>query len=218
MADINKLLGSLLSSGAATGFAGGVAGSMLTSKSGQKMGKKALKLGGVAAVGALAYTAYNRYNKSQSVAATAASETHTAAITPAPQGSAFMPEQRDKLANDTLGLVLVRAMIAASRADGKMDAQESQVIFQKIEALGLDGDDQALMVAEMSHPVDMDSIVNSSTGPEVSAEIYTASLLAVDVDNSSEKSYLAMLAARLQIPARLVTEIEKQVASQKALV
>lgn len=55
MADMNKLLGRLLGSGAAGGFAGGLAGglagNLLTSKSGRKMGKKALKMGGIAAVG-----------------------------------------------------------------------------------------------------------------------------------------------------------------------
>ena len=59
MADINKLLEQLIGSGAAGGFAGGLAGglasSMLTSKKGRKMGMKAAKIGGIAAVGALAY-------------------------------------------------------------------------------------------------------------------------------------------------------------------
>ena len=61
MVDVNKLLGQFMGSGFAGGMAGGLASSLLTSKSGQKMGKNALKMGGVAAVGALAYTAYQRF-------------------------------------------------------------------------------------------------------------------------------------------------------------
>jgi uncharacterized membrane protein YebE (DUF533 family) len=65
MTDINQILGKLLGSNLAGGFAGGLAGGLasnvLTSKSGRKMGKNALKMGGVAAVGALAYAAYQRY-------------------------------------------------------------------------------------------------------------------------------------------------------------
>jgi hypothetical protein len=60
MIDMNKLLGQLLGSGAGSGFAGGLAGglagSMMSGKAGRKLGGKVLKLGGLAAVGALAYT------------------------------------------------------------------------------------------------------------------------------------------------------------------
>ena len=215
MADLNKLLGQLLGSGAATGFAGGLAGglasNLLTSKSGRKMGKKALKMGGIAAVGALAYAAYQRYNTGKNSAPDVLPQTADAELIPPPEGSAFMPAKSDPAGQEALGLTLIRAMIAAARADGRLDAQESQAIFQRIESLGLDPEDQALLVAEMGQPVDMDAIVNSATSPEVAAEIYIASLLAVDVDTSAEKSYLAMLAARLNIPPELAEELSRQV-------
>lgn len=222
MVDMNKLLGSFLSSGAATGFAGGLAGGMaskmISGKSVKKLGSSALKLGGVAAVGALAYTAFKRYNnKAQDTTTATATEVAPQAeqLTPAPAGSAFMPEASDEAANNELGLILVRAMIAMARADGRLDAQESQAIFQKIQSLGLDSDSQNLLVQEMGHPVDVDAIINSASSPEIAAEIYIASLLAVDVDNDAEKSYLAMLAARLQLPPQLVSELENQVNAQK---
>lgn len=218
MIDMNKLLGQLLGSGAAGGFAGGLAGglagSMLTSKKGRKLGTKALKLGGVAAVGALAYTAYQRYNNK---GATSTLPAIAADLTPAPPGTPFMPKENDDTANEALGLTLVRAMIAVARADGRLDAQESQSIFQKIQSLGLENESQSLLVDEMSHPVDMDAIVNSAGSPEIAAEIYTASLLAVDVDTAAEKGYLAMLAARLRLPSELVIELERQVEAQKTI-
>jgi uncharacterized membrane protein YebE (DUF533 family) len=222
MVDMNKLLGQLLGSGAAGGFAGGLAGglagNMLSSKAGRKLGGKALKLGGLAAVGALAYSAYQRYSE-QNTAASPSPQlpqaTAPASLTPAPAGSAFMPKENDVAAKEELGLILVRAMIAVARADGRLDAQESQAIFQKIQSLGLDPESQNLLVKEMGHPVDMDAIVNSATSPEVAAEIYAASLLAVEVDSAAEKAYLGMLAARLELPAQLVVELERQVEVQK---
>ncbi len=60
----------------------------------------------------------------------------------------------------------------------------------------------------------MDAIVKSATSPEIAAEIYVASLLAIDVDTADEKSYLAMLAARLKLPPELVMELNRQVESQ----
>ena len=215
---MNKLLGQLIGSGAAGGFAGGMAGglagNLLSSKSGRKMGKSALKMGGIAAVGALAYAAYQRYSSGKGTAVDAAPQSVDAELVPAPEGSAFMPAEDDSVGQDALGLTLVRAMIAAARSDGRLDAQESQAIFQRIESLGLDYESQSLLVAEMGQPVDMDALVASATSPEVAAEIYIASLLAIDVDTAAEKSYLAMLAARLNIPPELATELRHQVAEQ----
>ena len=218
MADMNKLLGQLLGSGAAGGFAGGLAGgltsSMLTSKSGRKIGTKALKMGGIAAVGALAYAAYQRYSTGKGTAPDALPETAETALSQPPEGSAFLPPKSDLASREALGLILVRVMIAAARSDGRLDAQESQAIFQRIESLGLDPESQALLVAEMGRPVDVDAIVDSADSPEVAAEIYLASLFAIDVDTAAEKSYLAMLAARLNLPSELVAELHRQVEMQ----
>lgn len=224
MSDINKLLGQLLNSSVTQGLAGGLAGGlatgMLSKKTKKKLGKTALTAGGIAAVGALAFTAYKQYNKYQANKDNPTPEpTQAMGLNPelfsAPDNSAFIPALENKQASEDLALTLIRAMIAASNADGVMDSKESQVIFEKIEEMGLDNDDKSLLVREMNRSVDMNAIVKSATSPEVAAEIYTASLLAIDVDNAAEKGYLAMLAARLELPQPLVLEIEQLVASQK---
>ena len=141
MANTNTLLGRLLGSGAAgglagglaSGLAGGLAGSLLTSKSGRKLGKQTLKMGGIAAVGALAYAAHQRYSTGKDTAPNALPQTAGAVLSPAPEDSGFLPPKSDPAGRDALGLILVRAMIAAARADGRLDAQESQAIFQRIE-------------------------------------------------------------------------------------
>jgi len=218
MADLNKLLGQLLGSGAVGGFAGGLAGglasSLLTSKKGRKLGKKTLKMGGIAAVGALAYGAYQRYTSGATTPAAQIPQPDNAPLQSAPAGSGFLPSESDAKGQQELGLTLVRAMIAAARSDSRLDAKESQAIFQQIESLQLDPDDKALLVEEMGHPVDMDTIVNSAKNPEIAAEIYIASLLAIDVDTIEEHSYLAMLAARLKLPRELIRELHLQVEGQ----
>jgi uncharacterized membrane protein YebE (DUF533 family) len=220
MADFNRLIGQLLGSGAAGGFAGGLAGGlasgMLTSKEGRKLGKKTLKMGGVAAVGALAYAAYQRYSAGQQSPPIESSSQPRAPLAREVEGTAFLPPENDTAGRDALGLTLVRAMIAAARADGTLDALESQAIFQRIQALGLNADDQALLVAEMGRPVDMDALVSRADSLEVAAEIYLASLLAIDPDTAAEKAYLTMLAARLNLPADLVNELHRQVEEQSA--
>lgn len=234
MADINRILEKLLNSGAAGGFAGALAGGLATNaltgkkgkkrkkgKKAKKMAKNALKLGGIAAVGALAYTAYQRYSQKDNVQPQAVPPLPpppAGELMPAPPGPPFLPDTGDEEASEVLGLTLVRAMIAAARSDGRLDAEESQAIFQRIESLELDSENQALLVEEMGHPVDMDSIVNSANCPEIAAEIYVASLLAIEVDTAAESAYMAMLAARLRLPSDLVAELEREVAAQKVIV
>ena len=82
-----------------------------------------------------------------------------------------------------------------------------------MEALDLDPEERDILVQEMGKPVDMDAIVQRATTQEVAAEIYLASLLAIDVDTVAEQSYLGMLAARLQLPKPLVQELHVQVES-----
>jgi len=84
-------------------------------------------------------------------------------------------------------------------------------IFQRIETLDLDPEEEALLVEEMGKPVDVDCIIQGATSPEVAAEICTASLFVVQVDSPAERAYLAMLAARLRLPDELVTTIHEQV-------
>lgn len=219
MADLNRILGQLLNSGAASGFAGGLAGglagSMLTGKSGRKLGKKALKYGGMAAVGAMAYAAYKNYSANQGPAGPPLpAPGYAPPLDVPPPDSGFLPRQDDTQAREALGLTLVRAMIAAGRADGRLDAEESQAIFNRIQALDLAEDEKSLLIAEMDQPANMDAILRAATTPEIATEIYTASLLAIQVDEPSESNYLAMLAARLKLPRDLVTAIHQQVAAQ----
>ncbi|MCC6695182.1 MAG: tellurite resistance TerB family protein [Candidatus Hydrogenedentes bacterium] len=217
MTDFNKILNQLLESGAASSFtgglAGGLAGSMLAGKSGRKLGKKALKLGGMAAIAALAYTAYKKY--SGGGASLPSSGSSPQPLLYAPEGSSFMPPPDNTSARADLSQTLVRAMIAAARADKKLDSEESQAIFGRIDSLDVSPEEKSALIEEMNHPVDMDDIVRASTSPEVAAEIYTASLLAIDVDHPAESSYLSMLAARLKMPRELVEELHRQVEGQQ---
>ena len=217
MSGINKMLNQFLGGSAAGGFAGGLAGgltsSMLTNKKGRKLGKKALKMGGMAAVGAIAYGAFQKYKDAKSAPQQAGTPVQPE-LQPAPSGSSFMPADNDTAAREQLGLVLVRAMIAAARSDGNLDAKESQTIFQRIQTLDLAQEDKNLLVEEMGRPVNIDAIVNAAATPEIAAEIYVASLLAIDVDTVEEKSYLDMLAARMKLPQELVIQLNKQVENQ----
>lgn len=193
---------------------GGIAGLLLGSKSGRKLTKSAVKLGGIAALGGLAWRAYkdwqaNRQPGGEPRVVTPAPPAPPAELARQAEGTIFLPAQKD--ARDSLALTLMRAMIAAAKADGHLDASEQQRIFAKIGELDLDSDDKAFLIDELRAPLDIDAVVRGATSPEVAAEIYTVSRLAIDPDHPAERAYLAMLAGRLGLADDLVARLDAAV-------
>ncbi|MBD8891475.1 tellurite resistance TerB family protein [Roseibium litorale] len=188
---------------------GSIAGLLLGSKSGRKIGKKAVTYGGMALVAGLAYKAYQNYKTGQDQGAAPAAGSPSQAPIPLepPKGTGFHPEEVPGGAN-TMAVTLLSAMIAAAKADGHIDAEEQRRIFGKIDEAGLDSEAKAFLMDELRSPLDLDKIVSSASTPEVAAEIYAVSRLAIDPDHAAEKAYLQMLAARLNLDAALVDEIE----------
>jgi uncharacterized membrane protein YebE (DUF533 family) len=208
-----KILSQLLSGGAASGFAGGLAGGLasglLTSKAGRKLGGKALQLGGLAAVAGLAYNAWSRYRQES----TGAPVERAPAQLPPP---AFLPGPGHADERSDLALCLLFAMIAAARADGKLDGEERRAIFDGVARLDLPETERAQLYAALERPADLEWLVRQATTPERAAEIYAASLLAIEVDTPAERGYLSMLAARLGLPEDLVASLHGEAAAAKA--
>jgi uncharacterized membrane protein YebE (DUF533 family) len=208
----DRILSQLLGSGAASGFAGALAGSLagglLTSKAGRKLGKTALQVGGIAAVGGLAYAAWNRYRQGQEPTA-AATPTH-AATPRATADERFIPPPGRPQEAEALGLVLLRTMIAAAHADGRLDERERHAIRARVASLELSELERAELLEQIERPVDLGWLVGAAHTPERAAEIYTAALLAIDVDTPAERAWLGLLAARLDLPPALVDEIHRE--------
>lgn len=200
----------LMGSGVGGGLIGGVIGGMLTGKGGRKLAGNVVKLGGVAAIGAIAYSAWNRHRQQQSGGAVPT--LHTEPVLP-PADSGFLPPQGDTLAGAAIGLAVIRAMIAAAKADGHINDAERERIFSQISQFGLGAEEKAFMFDEITKPLNIDAIVALGISPEISIEIYTASLLAIKVDTPAEKAYLQMLAARMGLDSSLVNEIHATVAA-----
>ena len=188
--------------------AGGLAGILLGGKSTRKLAGTALKLGGTAALAGLAYKAYNDWQASQQPSAPEAPGMKD--ITPVAQGTPFLPSAAKD--QDLLSLAILRAMIAAAKADGHIDAGEQQKIFGKLDELDLDTEAKAFVMDELRKPLNIDQVVASATTPELAVEIYAASVVAIDPDDPAEQAYLAMLASRLKLEPGLRAAIERETA------
>lgn len=190
-------------------LAGGLAGILLGSKKGRKLGGSAVKLGGLALVGTLAYKAYQNWQSGQRPEAQSASE--VAAALPPPRDTPFNPTGQD--AQESLARNMLRAMIAAAKADGHIDATEQANIFSKMDELELTADDKAFVMDELRKPLDVEAVAKCARTPEEAAQIYTASLLAIDVDNAAERGYLGLLAARMNLDPALVDHLHRTLES-----
>ncbi|MCX5516576.1 DUF533 domain-containing protein [Kaistia algarum] len=188
--------------GLSTVIAGGLASVLLGGK-GPKLKADALTLGGLAAIGTLAYKAYQQYKVNNPSA-------------PAPIPPAAPTSAAPAAGDDARARSILVAMIAAAKADGKIDDQEKQKILGKISEGGLTSEEQAFLAAEFAAPLDFNKVVDSATGPEHAIQLYAASLLAITADTPAERGYLDMLAARLGIDGQLKTTIEQTVASAAA--
>ncbi len=203
----------------ATGaLAGGVVGLLMGNKKARKMVGRtagtALTLGGLAAVGALAYTAWQRRNGGGQAAPvqTAQAQTGSAPVLLAPPSdSPFAPAQAPG-GEDNLARGVLVAMIQGAKADGHIDAEEQTRIFGHLDSLGLDAQAKAFVMDELAAPRGIERVTRYADRPEVAAELYAASLLAMDPDTPAERLYLTNLASALGIDPDLAAEIEQTVA------
>lgn len=189
--------------------AGALATVLLGTKTGRSLGGSALKLGGLAVIAGLGYQAYKNYQSGQ------APEPKQALpeLLPPPSDSPFSTEPSAITHDFAIGLL--RAMIAAAKADGHIDAQERGRIMEKIQLSGLGSEAEAFIEGELAKPTDMDALVASAVTEEQKVELYTASRLAIEPDTRTERGYLDMLAGRLGLADALVDHIEATVSSAK---
>jgi uncharacterized membrane protein YebE (DUF533 family) len=210
LADVAGNLGNNLGGIGGGAVAGGLVALLLGSKQARKVAGTALQLGGMAVVGALAYRAYQNWQAGKTVTQSTVAMP-PAGLLPPPADSPFAPVRPE--AQQSLSRHLLRAMIAAAKSDGHIDAKEQAAVFAEMDKLPLSADDKAFVMDELRRPLDVDAVASGARTPEEAASIYAASLLAIDVDNASERAYLALLAARLNLDGALVKHLHATVDS-----
>ncbi|KGS15899.1 tellurite resistance TerB family protein [Pseudomonas tremae] len=188
-------LGSLLSGAGGGALAAGAMG-LLKGKRSRGMGGKVLTYGGLAALGVLAYKAYNNWQASQGVAGQREPQT----IDRLPEAEAEQHSQ-----------AILRALVAAAKADGHVDERERELIEGEFSKLGTDQELQHWLEAELKKPLDPADVARAASTPEMAAEMYIASVMLVDDEQFMERAYLDELARQLKLEPGLKAELEGQV-------
>ena len=176
-------------------LAGGVLGLLLGDKRVRKFGGKAAAYGGAAALGALAFRAYSNWQRNQAAAA------------PVTQSAAFLPAPA---AEDAHSRAVLKALIAAAKSDGHIDARERDLIDEKLGALAGEPELRSWIDAEVARPLDPADVAAAAGSIEVASEMYLVSVLAVDTESFMERAYLDALAKQLDLPAELKAQLETE--------
>jgi uncharacterized membrane protein YebE (DUF533 family) len=208
---LGGLLGGLLGGGAVSGGGGapagglgglgGLLGGLLGGAGGLGGGTQsrsgASNYAALASLGMMAFQAYQAWQRSQAAAA---------------------PQQAPQTANLLAGPeveahshAVLRALIAAAKADGRIDESEKHLIGSEIGRHTDDPQLQQWLDAEVAKPLDANEVAQAAQGdPAMAAEMYLASVMLVDDQQDAERNYLDELAAALQIDPELQVHLEQQ--------
>lgn len=103
-------------------------------------------------------------------------------------------------------MVLMQAMCNAAKADGHVDDEEIDAIVSR--AGELDDEAEAFIRSELAAPLNLDEFIESVPGG-MEVEVYTISLLPIDVDTIAEAEYLADLRLGLGLSDDKVADIHE---------
>ena len=199
----------------ATGAAvGGVLGLLMGNRRGRSMGGSLAKYGGVAAIGALAWKAYQEHQARQG--AQSASAVGATGAAGAPGVLKQVQPSFDALpapVQEQHSRAMLKALIAAAKADGHMDERERDLVQAELHRLDADPATHQWVDAELRRPVEPAEVAAAATTPEMAAEIYLASLLVVDQTTTMERAYLDELARQLNLAPALKADLEVRAAA-----
>jgi uncharacterized membrane protein YebE (DUF533 family) len=125
-------------------------------------------------------------------------------VAAAPAGTGFEPQA---MSNGTAVRIL-RAMIAAAAADGRIDQRESEKILSAFRQSSAGSEAEAFLTREIQSPATAAVLAEGVWSETEAIEIYTAARIAIDPDHPAEQSFLADLAGRLEIAPELAARID----------
>ncbi len=88
-------------------------------------------------------------------------------------------------------------------------------IIGKLDDDGLTQEEKDFFMTEANKPMNTTGVIASANGqPDMAAQIYAASLLAIEVDTQAEQTYMQQLASGLDLHPQVVSHIERTLGVQ----
>jgi len=146
--------------------------------------------------------AVTQYAQSQNTQAPATSHEHCQ----------HLPNEVSQSAALSQAEVLIRSMINAAKADGRVDDAEQQKILGRLGDVS--AQESAFVRRELSAKLDVQAFINSvPRGFE--QQVYIMSLMAIDLDTNQEAQYLHQLAQGMNLSNDLCDQIHDKLGARK---
>jgi uncharacterized membrane protein YebE (DUF533 family) len=184
--------------------AGSIMALLIGNKSARKFAGKAATYGGSALIGGLAYKAFQNWKQNSSDQTGMPTGSNSMTL---PDEQAFMSGE---VMQPAFELTLIKAMIAAAKADGHIDSNEQQRIFNAVGQMGLSSEMKGMVFDLLQQQITVEELANNIEKVEQKSELYLASCLAINSDHPSEQEHLDHLAAALELPQALTHELQWQ--------
>ncbi|MBQ7666137.1 MAG: tellurite resistance TerB family protein [Synergistaceae bacterium] len=200
---IQDLLGSLMGAGQSVkervggdNLAAGGIGALLGALMGGSRSTTMNSLGG-GMMGLLGMMAYKALKNTMGGSSSSGSSTQT-----------YTPPTPQQQASDAE--IILLAMIDAAKADGQVDADEFNKIMNSLKSSGVGQDGVNYVLQKLQGPMETAKIVNAVKGrPDLAAQVYSASLMAIEVDTDAERNYLSKLASAMGLNSQVIQNIEQ---------
>lgn len=105
---------------------------------------------------------------------------------------------------------MLTAMIAAAKAEGRLDERELGLLEAELGRLEADPVQRRWVEEEVRRPLDPTAVARAATSPAIASEMYLASLLIADDTSFMERAYLDELARQMKLTVDLNAELEAQ--------
>lgn len=113
-------------------------------------------------------------------------------------------EMQASAQQEAAAVLMVRAIIQAAKADGKLDDGERQKILSRLSDAS--PDEQRFVQHEFSTPVDVEGLARQ-TPRGMEQQIYMMSVMGIELDEQAEAQYLHQLASAFKLPKDQVNAI-----------
>ena len=106
--------------------------------------------------------------------------------------------------------ILVQAMVAAAQADGGPDPGDHERLAAALRRLNASEAHRSALTSAIDRPRPLFEVLAQVKDVQAGAQVYAASLLAIDRRKRVNRYYLRYLAARLQLPSDVARSLEQR--------
>ncbi len=124
---------------------------------------------------------------------------------------ATAPEEEPS-AETAEALLMLRAMIAAAKADGAIDAEERGRIAAQLDDAGLSAAARDTVLADFDKPVSPAALAKLASDPMLAAQLYAAAVVGAGEIAAAERAWLDEFAKALKLDRAAAAAIEARLA------